>query len=552
MPIPRVNKNYQGKVSYFDYDAMLDLPDDTCLYCLSPRDVALILASLEPLGWKTRYFSAIDTPISQDTIDGWQVSIQAALMSDVCSEIMSKLDTIIDKEEHILTEISTLQTDLDVSQTAQDVAIAGVLAEITATVEPAIALLATAIAGIASQTTTILSDVGEIGADVDNIETVITDPVDGLAEVSQDVDSIELTIAKIKNQTTIINNNTLITVNFGLPDQTFSSDSTDVTAMQGYARYNALCQAVLDFILIEGWNMIDILNGTTADLNTVAALIAAQVQDLIYAVQLNSSVVYSASTVTGAMTDSAAVNDVACAMISYLANLSPTPGNFAAALSAYTPPALPDNRKIIYDTLQIALGALNGFQVFSAQLQPEYDAALAAQPTGYVCPPCSTVPGGCVVPATYDFSLGQKAPWLIQRGVLQPGTGVVGGYIPGDTNSGWDVSLIFPSGCAALSGKGLKFTAAHLPSGALGNTHTLEVWDMPVGGGTPVKVATSSVGQAPITWPNPTQSARFALPVIAAGRIMYMVRLYVNTAYYANATSSPCTASVLKAIDIVV
>jgi len=251
------------------------------------------------------------------------------------------------------------------------------------------------------------------------------------------------------------------------------------------------------------------------------------------------------------MSDSAAVNDVACAMITYLADLSPTAYNFGQALSTYTPPALPDNRKIIYDTLQIALGALNGFQVFAAQLQPEYDAALKANPTGYICPPC-TVPGFCSVPQTWDFSLGQKQPWLIQRGILQPGSGIVGQQISGDTNVGWDVSIIWPTGCSAVHGKGLKFTAAHLPTGALGNTHWLEQWSIPIGGGTPTKDNQSAVGPNPSTWPTPTQSVRNALITPVAGRIMYMLRLYVNSAYYANAASSPATASLLKQIDLVV
>jgi len=528
----------QGKMLRADWDYLLDAPDNSCLYCLTDMQVRALLVVAEYLGWPSRYYSEIGTPINRDDVDALRGGVVNALMTDRCSEIITKLDTAIDKLNELHTELTTLQTDLDVSQTAQDVAIAGILAELTTVVEPSIAVLATAIAGIASQTTTILSDVTEIGTDVDNIETVITDPVDGLAEVSEDVDAIELKVNKMQGQVTNITNNTIISINVGVPDQTFTSSSQDTTLTETYARYNALCQAVLDFILIEGWNMIYILDGTVADLSTVQALIAAEIQNLVYAVDQNSTVGYTASTVTGAFTDSTAVNDVACAMISYLANLSPTPYNFGLALSTYTPPALPDNRKIIYDTLQIALGALNGFQVFSAQLGPEYDLALAANPTSFNCPPCGAVSAYCTIPQTWDFTLGQKTPWLFQRGILQPGVGLVGTQIPGDLNFGVDMSIYWSTPCTSIIGHNMECQRAK-KSASGGNSWTIEFYYLLAGVETRYNQSNRSQGTA---WPI-IETDTFAVPTPPGGVGVSRFRIYTNTAYYGNATSQASDAA---------
>lgn len=66
----------------YDYDALLALDDDeSCLYCLSARDVMLILSSLDYFAWKTRYISPSNTPIDQETIDNWQGHLGERLMS---------------------------------------------------------------------------------------------------------------------------------------------------------------------------------------------------------------------------------------------------------------------------------------------------------------------------------------------------------------------------------------------------------------------------------------------------------------------------------------
>jgi len=77
------SKNPHGrwKSVQYDYDALLSIEGDDCLYCLSPRDVQLVLASLDYFGWTTRYTSASGTSIDQETIFAWQGHLGAALMS---------------------------------------------------------------------------------------------------------------------------------------------------------------------------------------------------------------------------------------------------------------------------------------------------------------------------------------------------------------------------------------------------------------------------------------------------------------------------------------
>ena len=66
----------------YDYDALLALdPEETCLYCLSARDVQLVLASLDYFGWTTRYFSSSNTAIDQETINDWKGHLGAQLMT---------------------------------------------------------------------------------------------------------------------------------------------------------------------------------------------------------------------------------------------------------------------------------------------------------------------------------------------------------------------------------------------------------------------------------------------------------------------------------------
>lgn len=68
----------------FDYDALLEKSDDECCYSLSEREVALILAQIDYIGWKTRY-RPTSTEIDRETIDMWKGNLAEKLMALNCS-----------------------------------------------------------------------------------------------------------------------------------------------------------------------------------------------------------------------------------------------------------------------------------------------------------------------------------------------------------------------------------------------------------------------------------------------------------------------------------
>lgn len=63
-----------------DWDFVSTRPDDLTCYRLSKKQVAILLAFTEYIGWKTRWFSPTGAVISQDQIDAWQSAIETALM----------------------------------------------------------------------------------------------------------------------------------------------------------------------------------------------------------------------------------------------------------------------------------------------------------------------------------------------------------------------------------------------------------------------------------------------------------------------------------------
>lgn len=73
------------KAMLFDYDFLLSKSDAECSYCLSEREVQLILSQIDYIGWKTRY-APTDTEIDQDTILAWQGNLTRKLMSGCCGD----------------------------------------------------------------------------------------------------------------------------------------------------------------------------------------------------------------------------------------------------------------------------------------------------------------------------------------------------------------------------------------------------------------------------------------------------------------------------------
>lgn len=69
------------KAALFDYDYLKSMPDGSCMYCFTNREVALMLALVDSIAWKTRYFSNAGAEIDTDLIEAWEGDLSEKLMS---------------------------------------------------------------------------------------------------------------------------------------------------------------------------------------------------------------------------------------------------------------------------------------------------------------------------------------------------------------------------------------------------------------------------------------------------------------------------------------
>jgi hypothetical protein len=104
-----------GKAITLNYDVIEDLPGDKCFYCLSDKQVMMLTAMMEYIGWRTRWYSPENRVIVQDVIDGWKADLGTVLMTtDNCNDIITR---ITDIENNIITidaDITTINSTLDV------------------------------------------------------------------------------------------------------------------------------------------------------------------------------------------------------------------------------------------------------------------------------------------------------------------------------------------------------------------------------------------------------------------------------------------------------
>lgn len=68
-----------------DYDALLAASDAECSYCLSQREVQMLLAFVDYISWKTRYI-ATETEIDRVLIAHWSANLARKLMSGCCGD----------------------------------------------------------------------------------------------------------------------------------------------------------------------------------------------------------------------------------------------------------------------------------------------------------------------------------------------------------------------------------------------------------------------------------------------------------------------------------
>jgi len=81
-----INQRRNWKAETFPYDYFI--PDETqeCQYCLTQKQAEILRGIIEPLGWKTRWWSNIDTPINTDEIQAFRDDIIRRLMMSCCAD----------------------------------------------------------------------------------------------------------------------------------------------------------------------------------------------------------------------------------------------------------------------------------------------------------------------------------------------------------------------------------------------------------------------------------------------------------------------------------
>jgi len=82
----QINDRRNWKAQTFPYDYFI--PDDSqeCSYCLTDKQAEILRGIIEPLGWKTRWWSDTDTPIGKDEIEAFRDDLIRRLMMSCCGD----------------------------------------------------------------------------------------------------------------------------------------------------------------------------------------------------------------------------------------------------------------------------------------------------------------------------------------------------------------------------------------------------------------------------------------------------------------------------------
>jgi len=87
MVLPNPRTTYKAQL--LDYDALLAASDQSCSYCLTEREVQMLLAFVDYIAWKTRYINTT-TEIDTDLIRTWSNNLARKLMSGCCDESLHR------------------------------------------------------------------------------------------------------------------------------------------------------------------------------------------------------------------------------------------------------------------------------------------------------------------------------------------------------------------------------------------------------------------------------------------------------------------------------
>lgn len=84
MNLPRAPRG-SYKAFLLDYDSLLNYTDEECSYCLSEREIQMLLGIIDPIAWATRY-KPTHTDIDKNLIETWRDNLARKLMSGCCPD----------------------------------------------------------------------------------------------------------------------------------------------------------------------------------------------------------------------------------------------------------------------------------------------------------------------------------------------------------------------------------------------------------------------------------------------------------------------------------
>jgi len=386
----------------------------------------------------------------------------------------------------------------------------------------------------------LMTDHCDLDSTLTTIQNSLTTINNNLTIVENNITNIDIEVKNIITQNTNINIVNVIN-NF----VTFATTTDDNTATETYARYNALCAGINDWVYSQCYRVAAAAGVSAFGLDLIVAGLTVGVNALEGLVHTDNPGAYSATDLQNAFTSATDMEAVACWIIQYLALLPMSFDSFKSSLSAFTPANA--YQTTIAVTLQAALIYYDAYTAFVMNQQSEFQIALAAHPTGFSCLTCSAL-SFCSIPQTWDFVARNSLPWIIERGVIDGINGVKAVQIAGDLQFGYDVSIEFSPPCTALATHHIHFFTAQQSPG--GNAYTIEYYYLLAG----VLTRYNQSNSASVSvWPAVDDLASvIPAPPGGVGVGIAKIRWYTNTAYYGNATSHPSAAAKLTKITFAV
>ena len=302
------------------------------------------------------------------------------------------------------------------------------------------------------------------------VEELMTDHCDidaTLTQIQNDIITINTNITAIQNNVTIniydtsvVNNyqdkilielalQALQSLSCELPGKAWLDKEDDGSDTAAYAAYCALVTEGIRWIRTVLYRFIYV---TDPEETALAALYDALLDAGGYftgTVFDNAGIPTppSQAAAVAAAEDDAAIQTVACDLALALAARSLAFTDWQSAVFTLTTYADPSNEKVIADLLIAAATLDNILQVnyagWIAEYPTMYEKAYAAAPTSF--DDCGCGLSTCVA-ASVDFAVGEKLPFIVNRGKYAPGSGIIATLLSGDgSNYGIDVSLRFPA-----------------------------------------------------------------------------------------------------------